>query len=434
MRSVLVIAFGVYVLALWLARAWSWRWIADDYCFATMTRHDGFWRGQALMYAKLNGRISVSFLMAVITSMGRLTTPSVAIVMMMAWLTGAWRAVHSVLKLLEAGASRLEEVAGAIVFVAVIIAVAPDSDQPLIWLLGLITYGLPIVCATWLPALVLQKRSSSQLAAVAALMFIAGGCSEVAAAAQIIFLTALMPLTKRFRAPLIAAIIASACALGFEFLSRGNAIRRGLFHPLPVPAAAAAALSGAPAVLATLLLQGSLPFALLIVYFAFAGERVKRVRPAVTIAALVTTVPIVAMTLFGGYYGTGRFPWARVQLVPVAYVTAALLVAGLGFRFTARPVVAAGLTAATALLAVFVVTSNVGDPLESMRQSRAFAVAADHVDQLAREQTAQPLVVSAPRQYDFLEFLSSDPDHWTNRCMADYYGLQSIRTPLPLDR
>ncbi len=430
----LAIAFGAYVLVLWLTRAWSGRWIADDYCFATLAWRDGFWRGQALMYARLNGRVSVSFLMAVITSMGRFTTPTLAIVMMIAWLAGAWRAVHSALVLLQARASLVEEIAGALAFVAVIVSVAPDADQPLVWLLGLVTYGLPIVCATWLAVLILQPRSPLQLVAVAALAFIAGGCSEIAATAQIIFLTALTPFTKRLRAPMIAASIASAGALLVEWLSAGNAIRRGLFQPLPIRAAATTALASAPLTLATLLMQGAAPFAVLIVFFALAGDRVTRIRQAAVTVALLTMLPIVAMTLFGGYYGTGRIPWARVQFVPVAYVTIALLLAALGLRPTTRAPVAIGLTAAVALLVMLEVMSTANGRLQSMREAREFAVAADRVDKLARQQRGRPLVVRAPSEYDFLEFLSPDPDHWTNRCMADYYGLQSIRTPLPLRR
>ena len=433
-RAGLVIAFGGLVLLMWLARARYGRWIADDYCFATLGWRDGFWRGQAFMYARLNGRISVSFLMVLITSMGRFTTPVLAVAMMMAWLAGAWLAVRHAFVLAQAHASVLEEIAGALVFVAAIVSVAPNSDQPLIWLLGLVTYGLPIVCATWLAVLVLRPPSPAMFVAVAALAFLAGGCSEVAAAAQLIFLTMLVPFAKRFRALIIAADIASAAALVVECLSSGNAVRRALFQPLPIAAAAAKALAGAPITLTMLLLQGAAPFGMLIVFFALAGDREKRVSPAIGIIALLTMVPIVAMTLFGGFYGTGQVPWARVQFVPVAYVTVALLVAALGLPRPTRASVAIGLTALAALLVITEMVSTTTDGLDAMHDARRFAIDADRVDEMARQRRRGSLVVRAPREYDFLEFLSPDPDHWTNRCMATYYGLTSIRTPLPSGR
>ncbi len=429
LRSVLVIAFGAFVLVTWLLRAWYGRWIADDYCFATMAWRDGFWHGQWLMYERLNGRVSVSFLMAVITSMGRDTIPAAAIVLMGAWLAGAWRAVHSALAELQAGTSLLEEWAGALVFVAAIVSITPDPYQPLIWLLGLVTYGLPVICATWLAVLILRPQSPIQLGAVAALSFIAGGCSEVAAAAQVIFLAALGASTKRFRVPMMTGAIASAAALLVESLSQGNAIRRALFQPMSIPAAAGVALRDAPLTLATLLMQGAAPLTLLVVFFALAGHGATRVRPAMAVVSLLTMFPIVAMTLFGGFYGTGKVPWARVQFVPVAYVTIALLVAILGLRPSLRPAVSIALTAGTALLVAMAVASAAGGTVRSVHEAREFAAAADRVDTLARRQRGWEIVVSAPREYDLLEFLSPNPDHWTNRCMAEYYGLRSIRTP-----
>ncbi|HEX7421388.1 MAG TPA: DUF6056 family protein [Thermoanaerobaculia bacterium] len=450
-RTIIAIGFSAFVLLAWFARAWSWRWIADDYCFATMAWRDGFWRGQGLMYARLNGRISVSFLMAVITSLGRFTTPALAFLVMAVWLSGARTSVRYAFALVDARVSRLEELAGALVFVAVIISVAPDSDQPLIWLLGLVTYGVPIVCATWMAALILRQAASGGqapppvrtgegawppplLAAVAVLAFVAGGCSEVAAAAQVIFLTMLAPFAKRVRPLLIAAALASAAALLIECLSGGNAIRRALFEPLPIPAAAVKAIADTPLMLSTLMMQGIAPFLLLIVFFAFASDGPKRPSRALAISALLSTLPITAMTLFGGLYGTGHLPWARVQFVPVAYTTAALVFATLAVPLPGRASVALAFTLAVALLIGVDVLSTSAAHVQTIRDARQFALTADQIDDAARHGRGAALVVRAPREYQLLEFVSPDPDHWTNRCMANYYGLTSIRTPLPYSR
>jgi hypothetical protein len=439
-RAAVAIGFGAFTLLTWSARAWYGRWIADDYCFAILGWRDGFWHGQALMYARLNGRISVSFLMAVITSLGRGTIPALALVTMIVWLIGAWRAAHYAFAMMQARVSTIEEIAGALVFVAAIISVAPDSDQPLIWLLGLVTYGMPIVCATWMAALVLRcaatDRAPSALVvgAVVALAFVAGGCSEVAAAAQLIDLLMLMPFVKRVRPLMIAGAVASAVALLIAALSSGNAVRRALFAPLPIPAAAMSALADAPLTLAALMVQGLAPFAVLIIFFALAGERTKRTPAALAIAAIVASLPIMTATLFGGLYGTGHLPWGRVQFVPVAYATSAILFAAFALPRPRLPSVAIGLTAAMVLLAAVEVVSTASVRVRAIGEARQFAAIADEIDALARKQRGAALVVRAPREYELLEFLSPDPDHWTNRCMAGYYGLTSIRTPLPSRR
>lgn len=429
-RAIIAAGFSAFVLLAWLARAVYGRWIADDYCFATMAWHGGFWHAQKLMYLRLNGRISVSFLMAVVTSMGRYTTPALALLLMMVWLAGAWIAVRALFALAQANASRLEEMAGALLFVAVILSVAPDSDQPLIWLLGLVTYGLPIICMTWMAPLILR----SSPAATAILAFVAAGCSEVAAAAQIIFLAALIPFAKRFRTSMICGAGASALVLLIESVSSGNAIRRALFEPLPIPAAAAKAMAITPATLGALAAQGFAPFMLLIVFFAMAGARERVASRAMAIAALLSTFPIVATTLFAALYGTGRLPWGRVQFVPVAYATVALVVASFALVYPKRRFVAITLTVAVALLASIEIAGRVSGRIRSIREAREFAIVADGVDRAARAHRGEALVVRAPRQFELLEFVSPDPAHWTNRCMASYYGLASIRTALPSGR
>ena len=441
-RAGLAIAFSAFVLLAWFARAWSWRWIADDYCFATFGRPEGFWRGQGLMFARLNGRISVSFLMAVITSLGRFTTPVLAFLVMGLWLFVAWNAVRYAFAT-AVRVSRAEELAGALLFIAVIVSVAPDSDQPLIWLLGLVTYGLPIVCATWMAALIMRQAASGQasvwpplllVAAVFALAFVAGGCSEVAAAAQVIILAMLAPFAKRVRALFVAAAMASATALLIESISPGNAIRRALFEPLPIRVAAVNAFAATPLMSITLLMQGIAPFLLLIVFFAFAGDGPKRTSRILAISALLSTLPIMAMTLFGGLYGTGHLPWARVQFVPVAYTTAALVFAAMAAPRPRRAPVALAFTLAAALLITVDVVSTFTSRVQMIREAHQFAKIADQIDDAARHARGSALVVRAPREYQLLEFVSPDPDHWTNRCMANYYGLTSIRTPLPSGR
>jgi hypothetical protein len=37
-------------------------------------------------------------------------------------------------------------------------------------------------------------------------------------------------------------------------------------------------------------------------------------------------------------------------------------------------------------------------------------------------------VVSAPQYVHGLSFLTPSPKYWANRCVADYYGLHSVRT------
>src|SRR6476620_5111388 len=133
LRAVVALAFGSFVLVTWLPRALAGRWIADDFCFAVSSVRDGFWRSQQLVYLNASGRFSVALFYAAITRLGRWAAPWIAVTLMLIWILAAWRAARHAIP----DASRLEQIAAGVAFVAAIVAAAPDSFQPLIWTGGL---------------------------------------------------------------------------------------------------------------------------------------------------------------------------------------------------------------------------------------------------------------------------------------------------------
>jgi len=121
-----MIAFGAFVLLTWLFRAWYGRWIADDFCWEVASRRHGFWRAQEFLYLTLNGRFSVTFFLDAMARLGRWIEPYLAIGAMVLWLVSACRAARHAFAAAGAEASRIEEIAGGIAFVAAVVAAAPD--------------------------------------------------------------------------------------------------------------------------------------------------------------------------------------------------------------------------------------------------------------------------------------------------------------------
>jgi uncharacterized protein DUF6056 len=414
----MAIVYGAFVLLTWLPRALAGRWIADDYCFALSSVRDGFWRSQQLVYLNASGRFSVAFFYAALTRLGRWAAPYIAIALMIVWIVAACRAMSYAL----AEASRLEQIAGGIAFVAAVVAASPDTYQPLIWTGGVATYGLPVICATVIAALILSGKPR-RLPLVILLAFFSGGCSEVAAAAQAIFSIALAPFFRRARSPLIATAIASAAALAIVAIAPGNFKRRTLFVGLPIPDAVSTALIDTPRMLEAILVQGYAPFVVMMVFFALTRRNVLQAR--IVIAAVVASCAVITVTLSGALYGTGRLPWGRVQFIPVAYTALGLIFIAFAIRVEKR-LIAAALTAAMVLLGLVDIVSTTRPRTDAIVEARQFATRTDEIDRLARSRRGQHLIVRAPQEYEFLEVLSRDPRHWTNRCMADYYGLTSI--------
>ena len=399
LRSILLVALAAFVLGVWAARAWSARWIADDFCFANASRVS-FWRSQATTYATWTGRYTATFLAEVLTRLGPGSARWIAIGGMLVWLAAAWRATR-----------RFDIACG---FVAAIVNAAPDAYQPLIWTTGLVTYGLPVIGATAIAAMI---DAPAVLLFVMALIF--GGCSEVAALAQVVLATALAIVVPRVRRKLIAVAGGSAIAFAIVVLAPGNFLRREHFRPMTIPGSTIDAIANTPAVYTGILVEGCTLFVPLLVVLALANSRVSW---RVAGAALIASIIVVTATLFGGFVGTGALPWARVQFIPIAYIAAALMFAGLAFRIEKYATLA---TIAMIAFAAICVVTTPQLRIDEIRESRRFAAAADLVASVPR---GTHVMIAAPHHFEYLEFVSRDPNRWTNRCMADYYGLRSIRS------
>jgi len=124
-------------------------------------------------------------------------------------------------------------------------------------------------------------------------------------------------------------------------------------------------------------------------------------------------------TIFAGLTGTGLLPWGRVQFVAIAYVAIALVFVALALRIERYAAVA---TLATIAFVVIGLVTTARTRLDEIHDSRQFSAIADRI---ARSPAR---VVAAPHDFDYLEFVTRDPNHWSNRCVADYYRLQSIRS------
>ncbi len=409
LRAALLLAFGAFVLGTWLARAWCARWIADDFCFAVSGIRDGFWRSQALVYQNASGRYTVAFLYAVVTRFGAWTARWLAIGALGLWIAAAWRCLRRA----EARRST-ESFAIAIGFVAAIVNAAPDAYQPLIWTGGLLTYGLPVIGATVMAALI-----EGPAVILFALAIVFGGCSEVAAVAQIAFGTALAVVLPPFRRALVAIAAGSAIALVVVSIAPGNFQRRTLFHPLPLPQALVTAIEKTVPTYGQILVEGCTLFVPLMVVIALGSVRVPW---RVAWAAVAASIVVVSAAVFGGLVGTGRLPWGRVQFVPVAYVTIALVLMALALRIERYAAIA---TLVSVLFGATGIATTAPARMAEIRESIQFAQAADRVAAAPRGTHA---VVVAPHDFDYLDFVHRDPDFWSNRCIASWYGLLSVRS------
>jgi hypothetical protein len=284
---------------------------------------------------------------------------------------------------------------------------------------GLLLLGLPLFLSRlvgWPVVLALG------LIVLFVLAIVFGGCSEIAALSQTVFAGTFAILSRRARPLLTSISVGSAVALVIVAIAPGNFHRRELFHPLPIPDASLAAVGEAIPTFGKILVEGSTLFVPLIVFLALIGARIPYLAG---LSALVAGVVLVAATIFAGLAGTGRLPWGRVQFIPIAYVTIAIVLFALILGVERYATLA---TVVMIVFAVLAVVTTARSGMTDIDDSRRFAAAADRVERSARVDSGAAIVVAAPHDFDYLEYVHADPKFWSNRCMASYYGLTSIRS------
>jgi hypothetical protein len=347
--------------------------------------------------------------------------------------------------------------------------------QSLYWQSGMLTYTVPLILLTIYIGVVgraLRLRTGVAWPAVIAafaLMFIAGGFSEAYVFMQtcglliaaVVCYKAVQATSRRAALPLIVAGLAgSLMATCIVVLSPGNLVRQSHFPPPPnlfrlVQLSLYYAAGFIPYTIFrspfTTLLSLMLP-ALLGYYLQSVSSRpgselnFRRVVHLLLFSLMAGCVLILACTV-PGIFGTSGFLPERAQLIPQFVVVCAAVFSGYLLGAVLWQWLATrGHKASWPLLAgsAAVIALLILSPIAAARKTfalatraRAGATAWDQMDRevrAAKERGEMDLVVPA---VDDVESrlgahrtelqIERDTRNWKNRCVAKYYGINSIR-------
>jgi len=437
-----------FVVALTFIKAPFSRYLADDFSFAAGYRDRGFWQFQREVYDTVGGRYTATFLEMVVSAAGRdyaWLFPAAGLVALAVVVALSTRA------LLHTTGIRVDSVSTmllALVVLAGLLDTAPNQYQSLFWVAGFLIYGLPVVLAGAVCLLLLRSARSdpgwrgTTVALAALLAFIGAGCSETAAVCQVAGFGAMTIFVRRGTRLLAAtALAASLIGLMIVAASDGNALRRAalekLMSPLPLPTAAQMALSQlAPAIDG--LARRALPYLLfgtaLLLPRGGTSPATGREdqRPPILNAAVASVAVIVCVvggSLLLGMWSLGSFPPARAMYVTNAWVLASLLVALVHVVPHIPPtrVLQIAFTAAAFAAMLLGPLRYPKTRITWVSDAREFARLTDSLDRFARMHPGEDLIIGGPRLVEGLEFLSRDPDRWTNESISTYYRISSIK-------
>ena len=404
MRRWLLVVLAATCAAALATFAWLGTYVryeADDFCFAGMLREHGFWGAQVQWYTQWFGRWTFAFVVTALDLLGPGIVRVLGAALITAWSAVAIRSVRSV---------------AGLAFVYAVIAGAPDPYQSALWETGLLTYALPLVLMTCTVGVLADRRGGVHAADII-LPLLAGGFSETAAICNVIFFFLGALFTKGQRA-FVAGFIAALVSFTIVAIAPGNVVRLAIQPPHKTPLLAAARATYAD--LGTEILHGG---AALLLVFALAALLMPRRASGRAVAfALLLAVACPFVCELASFMTVGKELPARALIVTHFFTAIAMAICGA--HFDRKPIFTA--LATLALIAPVVTTVQ---NLRAVPAERAIARTLDRLDAQLRSGAT---LVYAPHAVHGNLMISTDPTTSWNRCVCQYYGLPTVRTPGPI--
>lgn len=405
-------------------RGVSVRYLADDFWTASIVVRRGFWESQRFWYERWSGRFAYAFVIGILERIGAWIVPSLVALTIAAWTAA------SALLLRRIG--RHSWLAVTALAAAVVYATAEgtiDVPQSILWQTGLVTYVVPLVGLTAWLATTAGRDSVRWYDALAP--FVLAGFSEVTALSQILAVAALALVVPRGRRIFAVALAASVLGLIAVAVAPGNAVRlavtRPSFAPLPI---AMATFIGTARFFATTFLRWGI--ALLLV-FAASFVLGPRLAPRHAAAASAVALGSALATWAAATAALGVSPPSRTLIVPLFFFVIAAAVAGAALPRGAARWERFAVPALIVLALVPLVSAAVR--AGRIPEAARFARARDALDAaLRRSRGHEGIVAGAPGSIGTLLFITHDREAWSNRCIADYYGLTGIAAAPPQRR
>ncbi len=444
---------------------------ADDYCIAADVTHLDPAAYFLKWYTQWTGRFAYITFTGLLTALGAGFAAWLPTLTLGVWLVGLSWALAPLARWVKWDHPRLCAWIAAGLILLVLYAATPNLFQSAFWEIGLINYSFPLVGFTWAGGVLVrlglgQIQPKPAAAWVGGLSFLSGGFTEAFSSVQVAFYVLLLVGAAVWgrgsarRALLSAAwagLLGGGLALGVILASPGNEVRRdalpeppGLIRLVTFSIRNAAYIMGkyflwTPGWAA---LSVGVPLA---AGWAFGAGHAQGARGA-RLSWRLPWVQAAGVMLTAGFglavaacapvvYSLNAYPDDRTIFLPLFFWILALTVSstllgsglrGLGVlsKWDLHPrstQAAAGLALAGLMLAAGVTGWRTAQAAPEYRQ---YAQDWDRRDAqlraLSQSGVEEVTVVGLPSRFGVAD-LQESPDHWVNRCMAEYYGIPQLR-------
>lgn len=472
---VLAVTFLVSLLAFAYVGHFT-RYMADDYCLAANVRKLGFTQAQTQLYLTWTGRYSYGFLMSIAELIGPATVPVGPLIALICWLGAAVWLIYQLALIAHWPHPLLTSSLMAELIIFVMLNGADNIVQSFYWQGGIVNYVVPLIMLTTYAGIVsyafrTQLRGGAVVPLLilsALLIFLAGGLTEAYGVLQtgglvlslfICFKLASEHVRRALFPFLIAGLVSSLIAISIVALAPGNKFRQSNFPPSPnVFRLTKLSLYYTAGFVATEIVHSPLTILSLLLFpvlLTFGIQRSKsnddsnldtrKTRRLLLFLPAIGLFLIFICCATGVYSVSGPLP-ERARFIPefVSVCTAVCWVyfasLALSRRFAAGTPKSSwlrttGLAAIVALvlLAPLLATSRTLRLVSRARASASIWDQMDHDVRVAKARGSMDLTVPAvadvetrlgARQTELQ--IEPDAHNWKNKCMALYYGVDSI--------
>ncbi len=412
-------------LAVYAWRGTYTRYLTDDYCSAVRLHNLGFASAMHWHWTEWSGRYSYYAIKALPESIGPVTArviPALLIALFCACAVWSMGRVTREFALL---------CGIAIVFAS--IDATPDVLSPfgpLLWETGAMTYMLPLIFyALWLGLFFAPRSLAARCVFSAVVMLIAGGLSETSLAAQLGLTAGLLFLAIVKRMPdamkiAATAFLATVAAALIAWSAPGNAKRMSELHPRPLLEAIGDAFRLANVYVgSSAFVDGAALVVVLACGLLLGTTRARTELSTILLLALAAFGAFVASMLPSTWMLAGSPP-PRALHVSTFFFAVMLFALGAALSVVLPRLARMGTPVLLVLSIAIAVLSSVR-VAQSIDDGRRFASEADRVATVLRANAGKDLTIRAP--YALAErMIFEDPNEWTNRCIADYFGVRSL--------
>ena len=243
----LILSFSAAALFSLLVLSLFVRLHADDFCMLAQYPHRSLGEYFSYWYTLWTGRFMMIFFSFIFQKISSGLVNILPAILILLWLGGLYRLFLNIFKAFFRLSIKLPAAAAALIFLTILFNAAPNLYQVIFWQNGMIAYTFPLVGFTWMLVLLFRLWEKSDLHFGFCLIlflfaFVNGGFAESFSAMQVtafacgllLYLIFIKQLSnQKFLLPLLGGFFGACIALIIVRAAPGNEVRMGLMPETP---------------------------------------------------------------------------------------------------------------------------------------------------------------------------------------------------------